>query len=89
MAELYRRKKIVDMIPAFYDEKGVQLPGKRSVCVRTQTQKKVLTMSLRDLYNVYTEEHPEEKVSFRTFCKKRPGAGFMGRRRKTNNIGGS
>ena len=38
MAELYRRKKIVDKIPAFYDEKGVHLPGKRSVCVRTQKQ---------------------------------------------------
>ena len=72
MTELNRRKKIVDKILAFYDEKGVHLPGKRSVCVRTQTQKKVLTMSLSDLYQVYTDEHPEEKVSFITFCKKRP-----------------
>ena len=63
----------VDKIPAFYDEKGVHLPGKRSVCVGTQTQKKVPKMSLHDLYNVYTEEHPEEKVSFRmhTSCRSR------------------
>ena len=62
----------MEKIPVFYDENGVHLPGKRSVCMRTRTQKKILTMSLRDMYQVYTEEHPEEKMSFSTFCKKRP-----------------
>ena len=76
MTELSRRRKIMEKIPVFYDENGVHLPGKRSVCMKTRMQKKILTMSLRlSLPGVHCRtprgESVLQHVAWHTLCRSR------------------
>ncbi|CAH0550783.1 unnamed protein product [Brassicogethes aeneus] len=71
---------VVNLIVSFYelDEYSRIMPGKKdyvSVKVngeRTQVQKRLLLINLRELFQLYTEKYPQKKCSFSKFAALRP-----------------
>ena len=70
----------MDLVCTFYESEDVSrmMPGKKDyVSVRTSdgrvhVQKKLILCNLRELYQLFKDNHPNEKIGFSTFASLRP-----------------
>ena len=72
--DLYKRSKVNSATAAALDymnNAAIDLPGKRSVCRKTQTQKKILPKRLKH-HKLSFEKETGQKVSLRTMYRHKP-----------------
>jgi len=70
----------VDLVCTFYESEDISrmMPGKKDyVSVRTSdgrvhVQKKLILCNLKELYQLFKDNHPNEKIGFSTFASLRP-----------------
>lgn len=70
---LYQRTRPLDTcIEDFYEKAAVNLPGKNCVSTISMKAKKVLTKTVKSLFEVFKQKYPQYKVSLATFSRRRP-----------------
>ena len=73
----YLSDETIKLVVSFYedDENSRQMPGKKdyvSVSRNIHKQKRLILLTLRELYSSFKEKHPSVKIGFSKFCDLRP-----------------